>query len=112
MQLCDLGLKVMRLILIVDVNECMEDTDNCSQNCNNTIGSYECYCNDGYTLDYDDLHTCNGTYRKSSTKNCFLSLFSCSYTNTGMSCDSFFLFLQTLMNVWRVLQSATIMLLV
>ena len=34
------------------------------------------------------------------------------YTSTGMTCDSFFLFLQTLMNVWRVLQSATVMLLV
>ena len=40
----------------------MEDTDNCSQNCINTIGSYQCYCDDGYTLDSDDLHTCNGTY--------------------------------------------------
>ena len=44
----------------LDTNECMEDTDNCSQNCINTIGSYQCYCEDGYTLDSDDLHTCNG----------------------------------------------------
>ena len=47
-------------VCILDVNECVEDTDNCSQNCNNTIGSYLCYCNDGHTLDSDDLHTCNG----------------------------------------------------
>ena len=40
----------------------MEDTDNCSQNCINTIGSYQCYCDEGYTLDSDDLHTCNGIY--------------------------------------------------
>ena len=44
-----------------DIDECVKKTDNCSQNCNNTIGSYQCYCNDGYTLDSDDLHTCNGT---------------------------------------------------
>ena len=40
----------------------MEDTDNCSQNCINTIGSYQCYCDEGYTLDSDDLHTCNGIH--------------------------------------------------
>ena len=42
-----------------DINECDVNTDNCSQFCNNTIGSYQCYCEDGYTLDSDE-HTCNG----------------------------------------------------
>ena len=47
-------------LLFLDVDECEENIDNCSQNCNNTIGSYNCSCNEGYTLDSDDLHTCNG----------------------------------------------------
>ena len=47
------------LCIFSDIDECSEDTDNCSQNCNNTIGSYQCFCNDGYTLDTDQ-HTCNG----------------------------------------------------
>ena len=42
-----------------DIDECGRGMDNCSQGCSNTIGSYECYCNDGFTLDRD-LHTCNG----------------------------------------------------
>ena len=55
-----LNVKEFLFVLITDVNECMDNTDNCSQNCINTIGSYYCYCNDGYTLDSDDQHTCNG----------------------------------------------------
>ena len=46
--------------LFTDIDECQENTANCSQGCNNTIGSYLCYCEVGYTLD-TDLHTCNGT---------------------------------------------------
>ena len=47
------------LNLFSDINECDVNTDNCSQLCNNTIGSYQCYCEDGYILDSDE-HTCNG----------------------------------------------------
>ena len=42
-----------------DIDECLLDTDNCSQNCSNTIGSYQCLCDEGYRLDPDGL-TCNG----------------------------------------------------
>ena len=48
-------------ILLQDINECDEENGNCSQFCNNTIGSYQCYCEDGYTLDSDE-HTCNGIH--------------------------------------------------
>ena len=44
---------------ILDIDECSENDDNCSQNCSNTIGSYQCSCNDGYALD-SDQHNCNG----------------------------------------------------
>ena len=33
--------------------------DNCSQNCSDTLGGYNCVCYDGYTLE-SDQHTCNG----------------------------------------------------
>ena len=46
-----------------DINECAEETDRCSQNCQNTVGSYTCSCNAGYRLDgdgftCDDIHEC------------------------------------------------------
>ena len=46
-------------VIFIDIDECAENTDNCSQNCSDTLGSYQCVCYDGYTLD-SDQHTCNG----------------------------------------------------
>ena len=42
-----------------DIDECSALPAPCSQECNNTIGSFVCYCTDGYYLD-DDMRTCNG----------------------------------------------------
>ena len=41
------------LMITLDVDECDLDTDVCHANatCNNTIGSYTCDCNIGYTGD-------------------------------------------------------------
>ena len=38
-------------VLCVDINECQMDDDNCHENaqCNNTEGSFTCFCNPGYT---------------------------------------------------------------
>ena len=44
-----------------DIDECFEGTDNCSQICTNTEGSFTCECYDGYLLDTDEA-TCNGMY--------------------------------------------------
>ena len=41
------------------MDECTEQIDNCSHNCSDTLGSYQCVCYDGYILD-SDAHTCNG----------------------------------------------------
>ena len=49
----------LMIVLIPDVNECILGTNNCSQFCTNTIGSYLCGCNTGYTLGADNI-TCNG----------------------------------------------------
>ena len=47
-----------------DINECTEGTAGCAHECNNTIGSYICSCDEGYRLESDG-RTCNG---KSKTK--------------------------------------------
>ena len=43
----------------LDIDECYEDTHNCTQTCTNTNGSYVCSCEPGYRLALDD-HTCEG----------------------------------------------------
>ena len=48
-------------VIIVDINECVEDTDGCAHQCTNTIGSYFCTCNTGYSLD-SDQHGCIGEF--------------------------------------------------
>ena len=45
---------------MTDINECNESNGGCSHNCNNTEGSFECFCRDGYILD-DDGKNCSGT---------------------------------------------------
>ena len=52
---------------ITDLNECSINNGGCSQECSNTIGSYQCTCQDGFTLQADG-HTCEGMYvRPNST---------------------------------------------
>lgn len=53
-------LMVKSIFYILDINECTLGTDRCAQNCFNTVGSYRCSCNTGYTLNSDGL-TCDGT---------------------------------------------------
>ena len=41
----------------VDVDEC--EVSPCDQICNNTVGAFECSCNEGFRLD-EDGRTCDG----------------------------------------------------
>ena len=43
---------------VLDVNEC--DESPCEQRCNNTEGSYECSCGDGYEI--TDEGSCDSKY--------------------------------------------------
>ena len=51
-----------------DVNECTKGTHNCDVNaaCNNTQGSYNCTCKDGF---YGDGKTCRGNYIDEENQN-------------------------------------------
>ena len=46
-------------VIPLDINECGDNTDNCTQVCTNTDGSFTCSCNSGYTL-VADGHSCEG----------------------------------------------------
>ena len=46
---------------LLDIDECSENADSCSDVCVNTKGSYKCQCSVGYTLGSDGT-TCNGEY--------------------------------------------------
>ena len=46
-------------MLFVDINECGSNSGGCNQVCVNSVGSYYCQCNNGYTLSSDN-HTCFG----------------------------------------------------
>ena len=37
-----------------DIDECQEGIHLCNQTCTNTVGSYMCQCNDGYSLGIDE----------------------------------------------------------
>ncbi|XP_078484787.1 mucin-like protein [Ciona intestinalis] len=42
----------------VDRDECAEGSHNCAQNCTNTVGSFNCSCGDGYTINPQSPNTC------------------------------------------------------
>ena len=48
----------MKIFIFVDFNECAVDNGGCEQKCTNTDGSYDCSCNEGYSL-IDDRN-CDG----------------------------------------------------
>lgn len=46
------------LLYFVDIDECAEDTDNCEDECFDTLGSYVCNCSNfvGHKLDSDGFN--------------------------------------------------------
>lgn len=44
----------------MDVDECVTTPDVCDHSCMNSVGSYECSCNQGYILESDG-HSCQVT---------------------------------------------------
>ena len=48
--------------MILDIDECSDDSSICDHTCVNEPGSYTCECDDGYTL-AEDLSTCSGLFK-------------------------------------------------
>ena len=57
----------------------------CSQGCQNTIGSYSCYCGTGYTLNSDEK-SCNNINECLTTHNCYSKEF-CTDTDGFYTCS-------------------------
>ena len=53
--------RVALIISEIDVNECLTNNGGCGHSCTNTLGSYTCSCNSGYSLAYDG-HQCTGMF--------------------------------------------------
>ena len=51
---------IVLIILSTDIDECAANSNICHHSCNNTEGSYTCYCVPGYEL-LSDNATCRGT---------------------------------------------------
>ena len=49
--------------ILSDIDECSDGTDDCSQTCTNTNGSFLCGCDSGFLLDFDGA-TCNGMQKQ------------------------------------------------
>ena len=50
--------------IILDINECTEETDECEEHCYNSIGGYYCNCTgSGYRL-HSDGNACESKYTK------------------------------------------------
>ena len=54
--------------IVLDIDECANGTHICDVNavCNNTWGSYNCTCKDGF---YEDGKTCQGNYTDQKNQN-------------------------------------------
>ena len=49
----------MIISTFIDIDECNNNNGGCSHTCFNTPGSFFCDCNDGYSLDNNEM-TCSG----------------------------------------------------
>ena len=47
------------ILVLIDTDECLTDNGGCNQTCTNTLGSFECSCDTGFTLAADNLN-CEG----------------------------------------------------
>ena len=61
---------------LIDIDECDLDNGNCQEVCNNTLGSFECDCRTGFTLQPDG-RTCRGTIHAQKSRILPLKLQYC-----------------------------------
>ncbi len=51
-------------IVCLDVDECLAANGGCDHTCQNSAGSFQCFCRRGFRLD-DDRQSCIREYQKS-----------------------------------------------
>ena len=56
------------IVIITDVDECLDNNGSCSHDCINTEGSYYCECPAGYTLQ-PNKRNCEGKQTHVTTLN-------------------------------------------
>ena len=56
----------------LDFDECVVSNGGCEQQCINRIPSFECRCDDGYTLDSDGFN-CSGMFNSSISLIIFMN---------------------------------------
>lgn len=66
---------MIHISLFSDVNECTNGTDNCDANaqCTNTIGSFTCACDGGYSgngTSCANINECDGAYDCDANATC------------------------------------------
>ena len=92
---CADGYNLLYTGVCVDENECELGQASCAQHCNNTIGSFECYCDPGYQLTADDfscedIDECQmGTSQCSQSETCTNTVgsYACIESECVRSCD-------------------------
>ena len=52
-------MKIRYALIVLDINECLTNEGGCEHNCSNTMGSFECLCQQGFILASDGLQ-CDG----------------------------------------------------
>ncbi len=56
-----------------DIDECTMNNGGCEQNCNNTEGSFNCFCDSGYIVDSNGFN-CSGEFIFHSCNLCIILL--------------------------------------
>ena len=64
---------MLTLFPVVDIDECSEGISGCSQNCENTVGSFTCSCRNGYRNSEQDQRICIGMECGIKNQACNLS---------------------------------------
>lgn len=49
--------EIVRHLLFADMDECAINNGGCQHECRNTVGSYTCWCHNGFTL-HENGHDC------------------------------------------------------
>ena len=72
----------LHFFLVLDIDECATNTDNCHFNasCNNNNGSYDCTCNPGFT---GNGQTCTGEYQTFPSPTKIYVYVAVNYNDTG-----------------------------